>query len=128
MHSALCTVALWTVQGGRCQRSLCPGSPCSTVAYPFQRRVIGRVCSSRCRIACWRRTRADETAAEVARLHAENAALRQRVGELERLVGQLEATPLADGLIAPMTAIQVFIYSDILHLDGFKQSRVAVMG
>jgi hypothetical protein len=35
-------------------------------------------------------TRASETAATVARLHAENAALRQRVAELERLVGQLK--------------------------------------
>ena len=34
--------------------------------------------------------RDQETAATLARLHAENAALRQRVGELERLVGQLK--------------------------------------
>jgi hypothetical protein len=34
--------------------------------------------------------RARETAATVARLHAENATLRQRVAELERLVGQLK--------------------------------------
>jgi hypothetical protein len=33
---------------------------------------------------------ARETAATVARLHAENTAFRQRVAELERLVGQRE--------------------------------------
>jgi hypothetical protein len=49
-----------------------------------------RVCSPRCRIACWRETRADETAATLARLHAENATLRQRVAEVDRLVGQLK--------------------------------------
>jgi Phage integrase family len=58
------------------------------------RRLTGRqpqrVCSPRCRIARWRQTRARETAATIARLLAENAALRQRVGELERLVGQLK--------------------------------------
>jgi cell division protein FtsB len=35
-------------------------------------------------------TRARETVATVAWLHAENATLRQRVAELERLVGQLK--------------------------------------
>jgi hypothetical protein len=49
-----------------------------------------RVCFPRCRIARWRQTRAETTAATLARLHAENAALRQRVGELEHLVGQLK--------------------------------------
>jgi hypothetical protein len=49
-----------------------------------------RVCSPRCRIARWRQTRADETAAALARLEAENATLRQRVGELKRLIGQLK--------------------------------------
>jgi uncharacterized protein involved in exopolysaccharide biosynthesis len=49
-----------------------------------------RVCSPRCRVASWRALRAQETAATLARLLAENAALRQRVGELERLVGQLK--------------------------------------
>jgi hypothetical protein len=48
------------------------------------------LCSARCRIARWRQARAVETAAEVARLQAENAALRQRVAKLERLVGQLK--------------------------------------
>ena len=42
------------------------------------------------RIARWRQTRAEATAATLARLQAENAALRQRVGERERLVGQLK--------------------------------------
>jgi hypothetical protein len=36
---------------------------------------------------CWRELRAQETAATLARLLAKNAALRQRVGELERLIG-----------------------------------------
>jgi hypothetical protein len=58
----------------------------------------GRVCSPRCRIARWRRTRAGETAATLARLQAENTALRRRVAELERLVagdrpGPDRATP-----------------------------------
>jgi hypothetical protein len=44
----------------------------------------------RCRIIRWRVRRAHEPAATLARLRAENAALRQRVGELERLVGQLK--------------------------------------
>jgi hypothetical protein len=49
-----------------------------------------RVCSPRCRIARWRQTRAAETTAVISRLHAENATLRQRVAELERLVGKLK--------------------------------------
>jgi hypothetical protein len=63
---------------------------CAVCGRPPSGRRPQRVCSPRCRIARWRQTRADETAATVARLHAENAALRQRVGELERLVGQLK--------------------------------------
>jgi hypothetical protein len=42
------------------------------------------------RITRWRQARAQETAAELARLHTENATLRQRVAELERLVGGLK--------------------------------------
>jgi hypothetical protein len=38
----------------------------------------------------WPQTRAREMAAEVAPLHVETATLRQRVAELERLVGQLK--------------------------------------
>jgi hypothetical protein len=49
-----------------------------------------RVCSPRCRIARWRQARVEATAATLARLHTENATLRQRVAELERLVGQLK--------------------------------------
>jgi predicted nucleic acid-binding Zn ribbon protein len=49
-----------------------------------------QVCSARCRIARWRQTRALETAGEIARYQAENTALRQRVAELERLVGRLK--------------------------------------
>ena len=49
-----------------------------------------RVCSPQCRIARWRARRDEETAATLARLHADNASLRQRVGGLERLVGQLK--------------------------------------
>ena len=45
-----------------------------------------RVCSPRCRIARRRQARAEATAAMLARLHTENATLRQRVAELERLV------------------------------------------
>ena len=55
------------------------------------------------RITRWRQARAQETAAERARLHAENAALRQRVTELERLVGQLKVPPLADDDAGPLT-------------------------
>jgi hypothetical protein len=53
------------------------------------------VCSPRCRIARWRQTRAEATAATLARLQAENTALRRRVGELERLVGTLKGRLLA---------------------------------
>jgi hypothetical protein len=57
---------------------------------PLTGRRLQRVRCTRCRIARWRQMRTRETAAEVARLLAENAALRPRVGELERLVGQLK--------------------------------------
>jgi hypothetical protein len=50
----------------------------------------------RCRIARWRQAHAEETAATLARLHTENATLRQRVAELERLVGPLKVPPPAD--------------------------------
>jgi hypothetical protein len=63
---------------------------CEVCGATVTGRRAGRVCSPRCRIARWRQTRADETVATVARLHAENATLRQRVAELERLVGQLK--------------------------------------
>ncbi len=63
---------------------------CAVCGRPLTGRRPQRVCSPRCRIACWRQTRARETAAEVAGLHAETVALRQRVAELERLVGQLK--------------------------------------
>jgi predicted nucleic acid-binding Zn ribbon protein len=63
---------------------------CAVCGRPLTGRRPQRVCSPRCRIIRWRVTRASETAATVARLHAENATLRQRVGELERLVGQLK--------------------------------------
>jgi predicted nucleic acid-binding Zn ribbon protein len=46
-----------------------------------------QTCSPRCRVAAWRRDRAREHTATLAQLLAENAAFRQRVGELERLVG-----------------------------------------
>jgi hypothetical protein len=58
-----------------------------------------RVCSPRCRIARWRQVRAEATATTLARLQAENTALNQRVGKLERLVealkGRLQARTLA---------------------------------
>ena len=54
---------------------------------PSTGRRAGRVCSPRCRIARWRQARVAAHAAELAQLHAENIALRQRVAELERLVG-----------------------------------------
>jgi hypothetical protein len=57
---------------------------------PLTGRRPQRVCSPRCRIARWRQTPAGEAAATVTRLQAQNAALRQRVAELERLVGQLK--------------------------------------
>jgi predicted nucleic acid-binding Zn ribbon protein len=66
-------------------------------------RRAGRVCSPRCRIARWRQTRTEATAAELARLHTENATLRQRVADLERLVGQLKVPPLADDDADPLT-------------------------
>jgi hypothetical protein len=63
---------------------------CEVCGVAVTGRRAGRVCSPRCRIARWRQARAEETAATLARLHAENATLRQRVAELERLVGQLK--------------------------------------
>jgi hypothetical protein len=65
-------------------------SLCEVCGHPLAGRRSPRVCSRRCRIARWRQARAAAHAAELAQLHAENAALRQRVGELERLVGQLK--------------------------------------
>jgi predicted nucleic acid-binding Zn ribbon protein len=64
-----------------------PGS-CVVCGQP----VAGRrqTCSPRCRVAQWRRAREREHAATLARLLAENTALRQRIGELEHLVGQLK--------------------------------------
>jgi predicted nucleic acid-binding Zn ribbon protein len=58
---------------------------CAVCGHPLTGRRPQRVCSPRCRIARWRQTRAAETAAVLTRLHADNAALRQRVAELERL-------------------------------------------
>jgi hypothetical protein len=46
----------------------------------------------------WKQARALEIAATVAPIHSENTALRQRVAELERLVGALKGRLLADGL------------------------------
>ena len=62
---------------------------------PLTGRRPKRVCSPRCRIARWRQARAEATAATLARLHTENTALHQRVGELERLVGALKGRLLA---------------------------------
>jgi hypothetical protein len=63
---------------------------CAVCRRPLTGRRPQRVCSPRCRVAYWRALRAQETATTLARLLAENAALRQYVGELERLVGQLK--------------------------------------
>jgi predicted nucleic acid-binding Zn ribbon protein len=63
---------------------------CAVCGRSLSGRQRQRVCSPRCRIIRWRARRAQETAATLTRLLAENAALRQRVGELERLVGQLK--------------------------------------
>jgi predicted nucleic acid-binding Zn ribbon protein len=63
---------------------------CEVCGRPLTGPRPQRVCSPRCRIARWRQTRADATAATLAQLHAENTALRQRVSELARLVGQLK--------------------------------------
>jgi hypothetical protein len=49
--------------------------------------------------------RTEATAATLARLHTENATLRQRVAELERLVGQLNVPPLADDDAGPLTPL-----------------------
>jgi predicted nucleic acid-binding Zn ribbon protein len=72
---------------------------CEVCGRPLTGRRPQRVCSPRCRIARWRQARAEATAATLARLQAENTALRQRVGELERLggalKGRLQARPLA---------------------------------
>jgi hypothetical protein len=68
--------------------SLDPGL-CEVCGHRLTARQPQRVCSPRCRIARWRQTRAGEAAATLDRLLAENAALQQRVAELERLVGQL---------------------------------------
>ena len=65
---------------------------CDVGGRPLTRpRRPKRVCSPRCRIARWRHARDVQRAVEVARLHAENATLRRRVGELERLGGQLKS-------------------------------------
>jgi hypothetical protein len=47
-------------------------------------------------IARWRQVRAEATAATLARLEAENTALRQRVGELERLASSSSAASWRD--------------------------------
>jgi predicted nucleic acid-binding Zn ribbon protein len=64
-----------------------PGS-CVVCGHP----VAGRrqACSPRCRVAQWRTRRAQDTTATLARLLAENAALRQRIFELEHFVGHLK--------------------------------------
>ena len=76
---------------------------CEVCGAAITGRRAGRVCSPRCRIARWRQARAEATAATLARLHTENATLRQRVVELERLVGQLNVPPLADDDAGPLT-------------------------
>ena len=76
---------------------------CEVCGVAVAGRRAGRVCSTRCRIARWRQVRAEATAATLARLHTENATLRQRVAELERLVGRLTVPPLADGDAGPHT-------------------------
>jgi predicted nucleic acid-binding Zn ribbon protein len=63
---------------------------CAVCARPLTGRQPQPVCSPRCRIIRWRARRAQETAATLARLLAENAAWSRRVAELERLVGQLK--------------------------------------
>jgi hypothetical protein len=60
---------------------------CEVCNHPLTGRQWQRVCSSRCRIARWWQARAEATAATLARLHIENATLRQRVAELERWSG-----------------------------------------
>jgi predicted nucleic acid-binding Zn ribbon protein len=77
--------------------------PCEVCGAAVTGRRAGRVCSPRCRIARWRQARAEATAATLARLHTENATLSLRVAELERLVGQLKAPPLADDDVRPLT-------------------------
>jgi hypothetical protein len=74
---------------GGVRTPLDPGQ-CAVCGRPPTGRRPQRVCSPRCRIARWRQTRALETAGEIARYQAENTALRQRVAELERLVGRLK--------------------------------------
>ena len=63
---------------------------CAVCRRPLTGRRPQRVCSTRCRIIGWRALRAQKTAATLARLQTENVALRRRVVELERLVGQLK--------------------------------------
>jgi predicted nucleic acid-binding Zn ribbon protein len=86
------------VAPGGVRTLLAPGS-CAVCGRALTGRRPQRVCSPRCRIARWRQARAEATATTLARLEAENTALRQRVGELERLVGalkgRLQARPLA---------------------------------
>jgi hypothetical protein len=63
---------------------------CAVCGRPLTGRRPQRVCYPRCRVAYWRALCAQETATTLAQLHAENAALRQRVTELANLVGQLK--------------------------------------
>ena len=77
-------------EAGLCELRLPPGRPS----------VAARL-SPRCRIARWRETQARESTAEMARLLAENAALRQRVTELSEPGRATEAAPLADGVGRP---------------------------
>jgi predicted nucleic acid-binding Zn ribbon protein len=63
---------------------------CPICGQPVAEGRPTRTCSARCRVAQWRQGRATETAATVAQLQTENQTLRQRVRELELLIGKLK--------------------------------------
>jgi predicted nucleic acid-binding Zn ribbon protein len=67
-----------------------PGAHCAACGQPIEHGRASQVCSPACRTARWRQIRVAETAATIALLQTENAMLRQRVVELEHLVGQLK--------------------------------------
>jgi hypothetical protein len=71
-------------------RTLPEAGLCAVCGRPLTGRRPQRVCSPPVSHRPLASDAAGEAAATVTRLQAENAALRQRVAELERLVGQLK--------------------------------------
>jgi hypothetical protein len=63
---------------------------CEACRQPLRSRRATRFCSPACRTMAWRRARTRAITAAITQLQLENVAFRQRVGELEHLVGQLK--------------------------------------